>query len=78
MTRQALAGVAATVWIATGLVLLTGVRAGAAGINTNTGLMPREGGSLFRLQFRYADIEHDPSPANRRIRSYAVPLTFIQ
>ena len=77
MISQASAVPAGLAWTVAGLVLLCSAHANAAGINTDTGLLPREGGSIFRLQFRYTDIEHDPSPANRRIRNYSVPLTVV-
>ena len=75
MTRREAAVVLTLV--ASGHVLFCADRLTGAGINTDVGLTPREGGSLFRFQLRYADIEHDPSPANRRIRSYAVPFTMV-
>ena len=77
MIRRTSEALLVVAWIGAAFVLFHDARASAAGINTDAGLLPREGGSIFRFQFRYTDIEHDPSPANRRIRNYSVPLTVV-
>ena len=47
----------------------------AAGINTSLALTPPEGGSIFRLQYRY--LEADGHGAVRQVNSSSVTGTYV-
>ncbi len=46
----------------------------AAGINTNVALPVREGGFVYRTQLRFLSASDDPTPLDRDINVYAVPM----
>ncbi len=50
--------------------------AGAAGISVDAGLTPAQDRWIFRTQFRYMERKDDPTPMNRKMETFAVPIVL--
>ncbi len=48
-----------------------------AGLNTDVALSPPEGGTIFRLQWRYSKLSNDPTPMDRDVTLSINPLTIV-
>lgn len=48
----------------------------SAGLNTDVALTPPEGGTIFRLQWRYSRLSNDPTPMGRDMTLSMNPLTI--
>ena len=62
------------IWICAALNALISVSASAGGISVDAGLTPPEDRWIIRTQFRSMSRKDDPTPMNRKMDTYVIPV----
>ena len=56
---------------------VVGVTSHAGPINSNTAFAPHQGESILRIQYRYLEVEDDPSVMNRELKVQGLTAVYI-